>query len=137
MLEWRRCPGESPDAPCEVCGQPDCDCPECPECGVAGDPACYLPGSHGLVRTQAQVTSLRRALEQADADREVDAAQSIGDECWTCECWTCDGDGKDPDFVPSDSPESEDWPPCPACDGAGVFRDDFVRAVVFRPPPPR
>jgi hypothetical protein len=32
------------DTPCEVCGglpEVDCICPECPECGAWGDPACY------------------------------------------------------------------------------------------------
>ncbi len=36
-------PGDEP-AYCEVCGIDDCDCPECPVCDVAGDPACF--GTH-------------------------------------------------------------------------------------------
>jgi hypothetical protein len=38
--------GDTPT--CEVCGNHDsfCDCPECPECGLQGDPDCYE--HHGL-----------------------------------------------------------------------------------------
>jgi hypothetical protein len=52
--------GDPPDPLCEVCGAtPDhCVCPECPVCGVAGDPACY-PG-HGLERSEEQIASASR-----------------------------------------------------------------------------
>jgi len=34
---------------CEVCGKDpsyDCTCPECPKCGVVGDPKCYELKGH-------------------------------------------------------------------------------------------
>ena len=36
--------------PCEVCGMStdDCICPECPVCGIVGDPKCYK--EHGLIK---------------------------------------------------------------------------------------
>lgn len=70
-------PPDPGELPCEICGQEGalCLCPECPECGACGDPACYAPGGHGLVRTEAQERSLRnaRAAWEADAlaDREL------------------------------------------------------------------
>lgn len=51
-------PGEE-EYPCEVCGHGtnSCVCPECPVCGVAGCPDCYLDewrGGHGLKLTHEQ-----------------------------------------------------------------------------------
>jgi len=42
------------DPPCEVCGGDpfDCPCPECPVCGVVGDPKCYK--EHGLSATSSK-----------------------------------------------------------------------------------
>lgn len=38
------------EGPCDICGlvPDDCKCPECPECGMIGDPYCYE--HHGLTR---------------------------------------------------------------------------------------
>lgn len=49
------------DYPCEVCGREvgQCVCPECPVCGEQGNPDCYE--QHGMIRTDAQVESLRAA----------------------------------------------------------------------------
>lgn len=54
--------GDPPDPRCEVCGAtPDrCVCPECPVCGVVGDPACYADPLHGLERTEEQISSAIR-----------------------------------------------------------------------------
>lgn len=51
-------PGDD-EYPCEVCGlwPNNCICPECPECGNAGDPQCYV--KHGMERTQQQIDSLK------------------------------------------------------------------------------
>lgn len=55
-------PGNEPVGPCLICGgDPErgsgekyaCVCPECPECGAFGDPACY-PG-HGLIMNILQI----------------------------------------------------------------------------------
>ena len=54
-------PGNEPCGPCEVCGgDPEsvtgrfaCICPECPECGAFGDPACYP--AHGLIMSILQI----------------------------------------------------------------------------------
>jgi hypothetical protein len=51
------CSGTPADEPCvcEVCTLvDDCCCPECPECGVQGDPKCYAEGGHGLTYTDEQ-----------------------------------------------------------------------------------
>lgn len=50
----RTLPGEEPDPPCFVCGQPweKCICPECPVCQEIGWPDCYR--DHGLRRTEKQ-----------------------------------------------------------------------------------
>lgn len=59
-------PGEE-DYPCAVCGksEDDCICPECPECGVVGDPSCYEKCNNGhfshMTRTQEQIDSLAQA----------------------------------------------------------------------------
>lgn len=52
--------GDQPDPRCEVCGADPsrCVCPECPVCGVVGDPACY-PG-HGLEKTEEQIAEAIR-----------------------------------------------------------------------------
>jgi hypothetical protein len=52
-------PGEEPDPPCKTCGKDvdNCICPECPVCGVVGEPDCYLEewrGGHGLTFTLEQ-----------------------------------------------------------------------------------
>lgn len=46
--------GSSPDPTCEICGNDPshCVCPECPVCGLVGDPGCY-PG-HGLEKSEEQ-----------------------------------------------------------------------------------
>lgn len=45
---------DPPEPLCEMCGcsPSDCVCPECPECGLVGDPACYE--DHGLQETAEQ-----------------------------------------------------------------------------------
>ena len=49
---------------CEVCGAPayDCVCPECPRCGVQGDPACYE--RHGMTRTLKQIERMQKARSE-------------------------------------------------------------------------
>lgn len=46
---------------CAVCGNDVdyCICPECPECGSVGDPACY--DHHLLTRSAEQIASLAAA----------------------------------------------------------------------------
>jgi len=69
-------PPNEPDLPCEVCGQSvdNCICPECPVCAYQGDPKCYDPSTHGLVRTQEQIRLLDEAVaawaKQNDEDSE-------------------------------------------------------------------
>ncbi|MFO0887566.1 MAG: hypothetical protein U0790_00305 [Isosphaeraceae bacterium] len=67
-------PPDPGELPCEICGQEGalCLCPECPECGACGDPACYAPGGHGLIRTEAQVQSLKNAQAAWEADALAD-----------------------------------------------------------------
>lgn len=56
------------DAFCEICGNEagSCICPECPVCGVTGDPRCYQ--EHGLKRTQEQISNSERILKEAYQD---------------------------------------------------------------------
>jgi hypothetical protein len=60
------------DHPCEVCGEfeDDCICPECPECGGYGYPDCYI--NHGLVKTEAQIKSLKEKEEMWEAESKID-----------------------------------------------------------------
>ncbi len=39
---------DEPEIACEICGKDpgDCVCPECPLCGVTGDPDCYGKFGH-------------------------------------------------------------------------------------------
>jgi hypothetical protein len=39
----RHDPSFDEDLPCAICGKDpyECECPECPVCGAAGDPKCY------------------------------------------------------------------------------------------------
>lgn len=68
-------PPDDGDDICIVCGKTvdDCICPECPECGTAGDPACYQ--NHGLVLTQEQIDSKEKfdqdCAEQLRRDNEA------------------------------------------------------------------
>lgn len=52
---------DPPEPRCQVCGtMDDCICPECPVCGVPGEPDCYKPetdGGHGLEKTEEQIQS--------------------------------------------------------------------------------
>src|SRR5688572_2614998 len=61
-------PGNQPVGPCECCGREiegcgvgGCICPECPECGWVGDPACYP--KHGLRYTVQQVVGRDNTAE--------------------------------------------------------------------------
>jgi hypothetical protein len=65
----------SEERPCAVCGQMDCLCPECPECGGTGDPVCYE--RHGLVRNAAQIAGAE-AAKQAQAAEQRQA--EMGDD---------------------------------------------------------
>ncbi len=61
------------EGPCGCCGKTEsCICPECPCCGISGDPACYE--KHGLKYSKAQLigqSELRtKILEDALADEE-------------------------------------------------------------------
>lgn len=49
------------DLRCEVCFEfvDDCICPECPVCGVTGDPHCYI--WHGLDFTPEQLEAREKA----------------------------------------------------------------------------
>lgn len=61
---------------CEVCNgdvEADlCICPECPECGVTGDPECYK--NHGMVKTSEQIKQHddmeKRWKEQSETEEE-------------------------------------------------------------------
>ena len=77
------------DQPCEVCGKDveRCICPECSVCGSQGDPQCY-DQEHGLVRTAAQVESLRAEMNKWEADAQAEAeywdarARQDAEEVW-------------------------------------------------------
>lgn len=60
--------------PCECCGmQPfDCECPECPVCGVAGDPKCYRSESHCLEFTSEQLAGQEALKATMEADAEIE-----------------------------------------------------------------
>jgi hypothetical protein len=62
------CNGTPADEPCgcDCCGREadDCRCPECPTCGVAGDPACYR--DHGLTFNADQLAG-QREMERINA----------------------------------------------------------------------
>lgn len=66
------------DGPCEVCGEhvDDCICPECPTCGVQGDPGCYE--AHSLVRTTAQRNG-RALLDAVLADEARRESEGLDD----------------------------------------------------------
>jgi hypothetical protein len=59
---------------CEVCGlNPDrCTCPECPVCGMVGDPDCQA--DHGLVVTTGARPSAEPEYAPADLDPPFDWA---------------------------------------------------------------
>ena len=62
--------------PCDVCGKDveRCLCPECSVCGCQGDPQCYdQEHGHGLVRTAAQVKSLRAEMDKCEAIAQAEA----------------------------------------------------------------
>jgi hypothetical protein len=66
------------DQPCEVCGKDvdRCICAECKVCGCQGDPQCYdqeQEQGHGLVRTAAQVESLRSEMDKWEAIAQAEA----------------------------------------------------------------
>lgn len=64
------------DRPCEVCGKDveRCLCPECSVCGCQGDPHCYeQEHGHGLVRTAAQVESLRLEMDKFETIAHAEA----------------------------------------------------------------
>lgn len=70
---------------CEVCGNnvDECICPECPRCGVFGEPECYNkdgPHYHGLTRTIDQDWGLALAEE---GERQQCAADAAEAEYWT------------------------------------------------------
>jgi hypothetical protein len=81
VFGWSYPPGAANDpnapwnqqaGPCEVCGlevEDDCICQECPVCGAHGDPKCYR--EHGLVRTEEQKASYKKAEKQWLADAEA------------------------------------------------------------------
>lgn len=64
---------------CEVCGAADvddCICPECLNCGSQGDPSCYDPKAKfpcGLIRSEAQIASLKAAIDAAEAEAAAEA----------------------------------------------------------------
>lgn len=90
IFGWSLPPGVSmrdidpPEFPCLVCGHmsESCICPECPDCGVCGDPDCYDRGHPSdypaaevqLQRNEAQILgrALRdeQELEMARRERE-------------------------------------------------------------------
>lgn len=93
IFGWSLPPGVSmrdidpPDLPCEVCGlyPADCVCPECPECSVIGDPACYIPGAHGMVHSEEQnrYCLLRQSVEASEAAHDAEMAKQ--EERWAAE----------------------------------------------------
>jgi hypothetical protein len=90
---WNQEPG-----PCAVCAKDEdnCVCPECPVCGMQGDPACYYDSretkrptgvnGHGLKLTRAQLIGRaeaeteRRHQEAVDAGRYLCHLQDEGGE---------------------------------------------------------
>jgi hypothetical protein len=56
-------PPEPDYGPCGCCGREldECICPECPECGATGDPACYV--NHGLEYTKDQLEGVRELID--------------------------------------------------------------------------
>lgn len=68
---------------CEVCGHgaDDCRCPECPECGVQGDPRCWLEHNLGnLTGRQPNHDGMRMALNRVgELEQMVDDLQEIAD----------------------------------------------------------
>jgi hypothetical protein len=55
------------EGPCVTCGAgnpDDCICPECPVCGVIGDPGCYI--KHGLKLSDAQMDGQKRLKGNRD-----------------------------------------------------------------------
>jgi hypothetical protein len=82
---WSYPPGcsglpDQDERPCVVCGGSidDCLCPECPKCGVQGDPMCYE--RHGMVRSTEQkkqlADHLMKVLEQSKINFAADQAES-------------------------------------------------------------
>jgi hypothetical protein len=68
--------------PCAICGKHEhiCICPECPQCGSVGDPACYK--SHGMMKSPEQIESLAQAERgwQEMASHDASADQAYADE---------------------------------------------------------
>lgn len=49
------------DTPCELCGEVDCNCNECPVCGAFGEISCYV--EHLMQLEFTQVKQLEKLLD--------------------------------------------------------------------------
>jgi RecJ-like exonuclease len=84
-------PPDDEEGPCLTCGATDlhkCICPECPDCGTAGDPECYL--KHSLKFTPAQMDGRAKLEEWMKKERERDQAEA---DYFASLCPQCDGAG--------------------------------------------
>lgn len=93
-------PGEMYDETCMLCGKDagDCECPECPVCGVQGDLRCYDEGH--MVMTKEQLTRKETVEKEWEEDARKTAeaeAQYVHDH----EEWLRDEAAMDVEFLPS------------------------------------
>lgn len=86
-----RTPGDEGEGPCAVCCRPvvDCVCDECPRCGAAGDPACYVAPirgvspamqpkkAHGMLLTRAQLIGRHEARRNRLAEQLSEAEAEL------------------------------------------------------------
>lgn len=83
-MAWNLPPGvtyniiDPPEEPCEVCGNypDDCICPECPTCGLYGDPDCYKEVDLGICGGLFSVGhSLDQQISKLEYDIKAEAAR--------------------------------------------------------------
>jgi len=83
---WLTTPPEQPEN-CEVCGAVDvdsCVCPECPHCGLTGDPDCYKEVDLGVCGELFGKETTAQRVGKAQAEiRELESRISdIGQYIW-------------------------------------------------------
>ena len=88
MFGWSLPPGVSSrmideaygvEVPCEVCGQWDCICPECPVCEEVGNPVCYDGGTKcSWCGTRAAGVPCYQCEQEGGAGREKPALRAHG-----------------------------------------------------------
>lgn len=94
-------PYNQPDPPCATCGESDCECPECPICGEAGNEYCYEQGhlqysNRQLIgRSKLKIAQLEDQLsDEREALRYLEERENAK-VLWSCSACGQENDGED------------------------------------------